>query len=255
MGVDEPHREPRLRIGELAGLAGTTSRAVRHYHAIGLLAEPVRDDSGYRRYGAEHLVRLVRIRRLRMLDMPLEQIALHLSGDRHEPDDLQAALRSLADDITRQIEELQERRLKLLDLAASRRLAAPAETWQAALRAHGLLDESRTLPAGEHAAVGLLDALHPRGVEGVVAQSSGLLSDPALVARFEPLLERFRSLPDDDAAIELLAAEVAAVLPRPAQAAPPVDVETMDKLLGDRFTPAQRRFLQRLRQLLEASDR
>jgi DNA-binding transcriptional MerR regulator len=35
-----------LTIGDLARLAGTT---VRHYHAIGLLDEPPRDESGYRR--------------------------------------------------------------------------------------------------------------------------------------------------------------------------------------------------------------
>jgi DNA-binding transcriptional MerR regulator len=41
----------QLRIGELADLAGVTVRTIRHYHAKGLLAEPPRDPSGYRRYG------------------------------------------------------------------------------------------------------------------------------------------------------------------------------------------------------------
>ena len=41
-----------LTIGELASYAGVTVRAVRHYHAKGLLPEPERDHSGYRRYGA-----------------------------------------------------------------------------------------------------------------------------------------------------------------------------------------------------------
>jgi len=41
-----------LTISELASYAGVTVRAVRHYHAKGLLAEPERDHSGYRRYGA-----------------------------------------------------------------------------------------------------------------------------------------------------------------------------------------------------------
>ena len=49
-----------LRIGELAQAAGTTTRAVRHYHALGLLPEPERRPNGYREYDARALVRLVR---------------------------------------------------------------------------------------------------------------------------------------------------------------------------------------------------
>ena len=41
-----------LTIGQLATYAGVTVRAVRHYHAKGLLPEPARDGSGYRRYDA-----------------------------------------------------------------------------------------------------------------------------------------------------------------------------------------------------------
>ena len=41
-----------LTIGQLASYTGVTVRAVRHYHQIGLLPEPDRDASGYRRYGA-----------------------------------------------------------------------------------------------------------------------------------------------------------------------------------------------------------
>lgn len=253
MRSDEPSRAQRLRIGELADLAGTTTRAIRHYHSIGLLTEPPRDGSGYRRYGCEHLIRLVRIRRLRTLGMPLEQIAAHLSGTSDERGNLQVSLRSLADDISLQIEELQALRQRVLDLASTRS-AVPAEAWQSALRAHGLLGDSGTLPAGEHAAVDLLDALHPGGIEGAIAQSSTVLGDPALRQRLQPHLERFRNLDGDASEIEGLALEVAALLPRPAQAAPPVDLETMDKLLGDHFSSAQQRFLHRLRELLEAAD-
>ncbi|WP_425302036.1 MerR family DNA-binding transcriptional regulator [Nocardia farcinica] len=50
-----------LTIGELAAHAGVT---VRHNHAKGLLAEPERDHSGYRRYPAAAVVELIRIRTL-----------------------------------------------------------------------------------------------------------------------------------------------------------------------------------------------
>jgi DNA-binding transcriptional MerR regulator len=240
--------KPRLRIGELAELAGTTTRAVRYYHSIGLLREPERDASGYRRYGPEHLIRLVRIRRLRTLDMPLEQIAMHLSSGEEKYSDIQTSLGALADDIGRQIDELQALRQRILHMVATK-TGTPTERWEESLRAHGLLEGG--LPAEERAAVELIDALHPEGIDGVIEQSSSLLGDPAFAERLKPLLERFHALPDDDAAIEELAREVAPLFPR-GKGAPAVDVETMDKLVGSRLTAAQRLFLRRLRQLIEA---
>uniref|UniRef100_UPI0037167E9A MerR family transcriptional regulator n=2 Tax=Bacillati TaxID=1783272 RepID=UPI0037167E9A len=47
---------------ELAELAGTSLRAVRHYHEVGLLEEPERRANGYKQYGVAHLVRALRIR-------------------------------------------------------------------------------------------------------------------------------------------------------------------------------------------------
>src|SRR5690606_8663333 len=49
---------------ELAELAQTTVNTIRHYHHLGLLAEPARKDNGYKQYGVKHLARLLRIRRL-----------------------------------------------------------------------------------------------------------------------------------------------------------------------------------------------
>lgn len=39
-----------ITIGQLAKCAGVTLREVRHDHQMGLLAEPERDQSGYRVY-------------------------------------------------------------------------------------------------------------------------------------------------------------------------------------------------------------
>src|SRR3954469_16072920 len=63
-----------LTIGQLAAYAGVTVRAVRHYHQIGLLAEPERDASGYRRYGPAAVVSLIRIRTLANAGVPLSEI-------------------------------------------------------------------------------------------------------------------------------------------------------------------------------------
>ena len=60
-----------LTISQLAAYAGVTTRAVRHYHQIGLLPEPERDASGYRRYGATAVVSLIKIRTLANAGVPL----------------------------------------------------------------------------------------------------------------------------------------------------------------------------------------
>ncbi|BCT74376.1 MerR family transcriptional regulator [Sinomonas cyclohexanicum] len=62
-------------IQEVAKLAGTTSRTLRHYGSIGLL-EPTRTGhNGYRYYDEDALVRLQRILLLRELGLGLEAIA------------------------------------------------------------------------------------------------------------------------------------------------------------------------------------
>ena len=70
-----------LTIGQLAAYAGVTVRAVRHYHQIGLLPEPERDASGYRRYGATAVVSLIKIRTLANAGVPLSQIGQMLEAD------------------------------------------------------------------------------------------------------------------------------------------------------------------------------
>jgi DNA-binding transcriptional MerR regulator len=48
-----------VTIGQAAAFAGVTVKTVRHYHKLGLVEEPRRDSSGYRRYGSAELPRLV----------------------------------------------------------------------------------------------------------------------------------------------------------------------------------------------------
>ncbi|MFE7651143.1 MerR family transcriptional regulator [Streptomyces phaeoluteigriseus] len=62
-------------IQEIARLAGTTSRTLRHYDDIGLLPPSRIAANGYRHYDGEALVRLQRILLLRELGFGLPQIA------------------------------------------------------------------------------------------------------------------------------------------------------------------------------------
>ncbi|MER6100543.1 MerR family transcriptional regulator [Streptomyces sp. NPDC001728] len=68
-------------IGELAERAGTTVKTVRYYSDRGLLPEGVRSSGGHRRYGPEALDRLVLIRSLRSLELPVPAVERALDGD------------------------------------------------------------------------------------------------------------------------------------------------------------------------------
>jgi DNA-binding transcriptional MerR regulator len=74
-----------LTIGQLAAYAGVTVRSVRHYHHIGLLPEPERDASGYRRYGARAVVSPIKIRTLASAGVPLADIMAGLLERLAEP--------------------------------------------------------------------------------------------------------------------------------------------------------------------------
>ncbi|MDQ4491295.1 MerR family transcriptional regulator [Sinomonas sp. ASV486] len=79
-------------IQEVARLAGTTSRTLRHYGSIGLL-EPSRvGHNGYRYYGPEELVRLQRILLLRDLGLGLEAIAEVLASQQDQKEALRTHL-------------------------------------------------------------------------------------------------------------------------------------------------------------------
>ena len=69
-------------IQEIARLAGTTSRTLRHYDAIGLLAPSRIRQNGYRYYDADALIRLQRILLLRELGVGLGAIGEMLDGER-----------------------------------------------------------------------------------------------------------------------------------------------------------------------------
>lgn len=115
-----------LQIGEVAKLIGVSSKTIRYYHEIGLLAEPKRTEGGYRLYTAQDLLRLQRIRRLRSLGLPLDRIKEILGGSEVEQEVvLRNALQSLAEELTAQILELEERREMLKRLLAEATLNQP----------------------------------------------------------------------------------------------------------------------------------
>ncbi|MFJ9976121.1 MerR family transcriptional regulator [Streptomyces cyaneofuscatus] len=71
----------RVKIGDAAAFAGTTPRAIRHYHAIGLLPEPERGGDGRRRYGHQDMIRLLWIRRMAGAGIALDDIRDALTAE------------------------------------------------------------------------------------------------------------------------------------------------------------------------------
>ncbi|MBM7116205.1 MerR family transcriptional regulator [Archangium primigenium] len=69
-------------IQDIARLAGTTSRTLRHYDDVGLLKPSRTGSNGYRYYDQAALVRLQRILLLRELGLGLPAIAEVLEGQR-----------------------------------------------------------------------------------------------------------------------------------------------------------------------------
>ncbi|PSK71481.1 MerR family transcriptional regulator [Streptomyces sp. CS149] len=82
-------------IQEIARQAGTTSRTLRHYGDLGLLAPSRIGSNGYRYYDQDALVRLQRILLLRELGLSLPAIKGVLEGQRDTAVALRAHLRLL----------------------------------------------------------------------------------------------------------------------------------------------------------------
>ncbi|WP_371613281.1 MerR family transcriptional regulator [Streptomyces clavifer] len=64
----------QVKIGDAAAFVGSTPRAIRHYHEIGLLPEPERGGDGRRRYGYEDMIRLLWIRKMADAGIALDDI-------------------------------------------------------------------------------------------------------------------------------------------------------------------------------------
>jgi DNA-binding transcriptional MerR regulator len=88
-------------ISEIARLTGTTSRTLRHYGDIGLLAATRTARNGYRYYDERALTRLQRILLLRELGLGLPAIAEVLAGQTNDSTALAGHLRWLREEKTR----------------------------------------------------------------------------------------------------------------------------------------------------------
>jgi DNA-binding transcriptional MerR regulator len=102
-----------LSIGRFADATGLTVKALHHYDAVGLLVPArVDPDSGYRYYEAAQIEEAVTIRRLRALELSIDEIRTLLNAD------ADAIRDRLAAHGYRVAEELRDKHSLLIELSA-----------------------------------------------------------------------------------------------------------------------------------------
>jgi DNA-binding transcriptional MerR regulator len=92
---------PDWSIQDIARLAGTTSRTLRHYDDVGIVKPSRIGSNGYRYYDADALVRLQRVLLLRELGLGIPAIGEVLEGQRDDTVALRTHLEWLAQEKVR----------------------------------------------------------------------------------------------------------------------------------------------------------
>ena len=163
-----------LTISQLAATAGVTVRTVRHYHHVGLLPEPERDASGYRRYTAQAAVDLIRIKTLADAGVPLARIDAVLHA---QPAEFAAAISDIDAELRRKIDQLVVYRRRIAELAGGERLVLPPEVVAVLDRMRGLGVSERTVRLERDARI-LAQALDPSAMPQWVRDKNARFDDP-----------------------------------------------------------------------------
>jgi DNA-binding transcriptional MerR regulator len=182
-----------ITIGQLAAYAGVTIKAVRHYHQRGLLEEPSRDSSGYRRYTAEQAVGLVKIKTLAEAGVPLARIKELLAAD---PDRFAAAITEIDRHLQERAKELRRTRERIARLSAGDRLFVSAEVADFLDRLHELGVSQRTVQMERDGWI-LMQSASPKDAAIWLADKRDALSDPEFRAIYLLYDAAFDWSPDD----------------------------------------------------------
>jgi DNA-binding transcriptional MerR regulator len=182
-----------LTIGQLAGYAGVTIKTVRHYHRRGLLPEPRRDTSGYRRYTAQDAIALVKIRTLVGAGVPLGRVKTLLAADSGE---FTAAIGEIDRKLQERAEQLLGARDRLAHLSAGDRLFVSEEVAD-------LLDQLRQLGVSQRTVQMerdlwiLMQAVAPVEAATWLTEKRDALADPEFRAIYLEYDTAFAWPPDD----------------------------------------------------------
>jgi len=182
-----------ITIGQLAAYAGVTIKAVRHYHKRGLLAEPVRDSSGYRRYSAEHAVNLIKIKTLAEAGVPLARIKQLLAAD---ADQFAAAMAEIDHNLQERARELRRTRDRIARLQAGDRLFV-SEQVAAYLERLAELGVSQRSVQMERDGWILMQSVSPKEAASWIADKLDAIGDPEFRRIYLEYDAAFAWSPDD----------------------------------------------------------
>ena len=118
-----------MKINEVEALVGITKKNIRFYEAEGLLTPRRNSENGYRDYGEEEVETLRRIKLLRKLGVPLEEIR-----------QMQTGVHTVGDGMRRHLVTLERERQNLADAARVCEELTDCQERLDALDAQGLLD-------------------------------------------------------------------------------------------------------------------
>ncbi|MFF6839329.1 MerR family transcriptional regulator [Streptomyces tanashiensis] len=164
-----------ITIGQLARYVGVSTKTIRVYHDKGLLPEPDRDASGYRRYGAADAIELIKIRALAEAGVPLARIRdLRAAAD----EDFQQVLREIDDGLTARIRDLRATQGRLRRLAAGELSPLPTEVTAFLRRLPGWGFTSRWVDLQRDLWI-LVFATHPDEAMTLFGDQDEILADPA----------------------------------------------------------------------------
>ena len=265
-----------MRIGELAGLVSISTRAIRHYHRVGLLPEPARKANGYREYSLRDAVGLARVRRLTELGLSLDEVGDALAGDADR--DLAEILRELDADLARQETQLRQRRARLAQLLRQAEAGGmPSEQAPVSPELAGLFDRMTDLAAArpgpepamaakDRDLMALLETVPAgRGTGWLDVLTRALNSSPGAIERAYAVyarLDELAGLPADDPRVEATAQAIAAAIPEPARQAIRLPDGGFDETEGGfaaafyaDFAPAQAAAIRRAIALMTESSR
>lgn len=189
-----------LTIKRLADYVGVTPRAVRHYHRLGLLAEPERSESGYRLYGAQDIIDLQRIKVLADAGVPLARVRTLIDSG---PDALAAAAAEVDAALLARIRELQATRRRLQALASGEDPFVTPRLARLLARVDALGVSERTRRVNRDGWI-LVQAVYPRIIDAWLEWQERALDDPEYRALYV-LTDAAQDWDADDPRIEPLA--------------------------------------------------
>lgn len=119
-----------MKIGELARAAGVSTKAIRYYESIGVLAEPDRTESGYRSYGPTAVERLDFVKHAQSAGLTLAEIRsiLQIKDEGGQTcEHTTAMLRNHLDELDAKIAELNDARVQLSEMYRRAQSLDPAD--------------------------------------------------------------------------------------------------------------------------------